>query len=163
MVIPAQKVVPAKSSEERNKEDASSLIHSCLPPLSLFTPGLASESLNSCKTSLGRRRVAVESEAVDGAAGKTADDVGGSRGLDGVAEGSGGLLAVESEQVGGEAGDVGRSHGGARDAVLFQNVSIYLVYGLETVEEERFTVAEVPPIQVLRMLLPGARISTTVP
>ena len=64
------------------------------------------------------RGVAVEGEAVGGAAGEAAEGARDGAALDVVAELRGGLLALEGEEVGAEAGDVRGGHRGAGDGVL---------------------------------------------
>ena len=108
------------------------------------------------------RGVAVEGELVDGAAGQTSDDVLVGSALDVAAQGRGGLLAEEGQEVGAETGDVGGGHRGAGDGILERFVSLprdtnrYLSW-------VQLTVAEEEPIQALRMLVPGAWISTMEP
>jgi hypothetical protein len=106
------------------------------------------------------RGVAVESQLVDAAARNAAQDtVVGSAGNVG-AELSGALLALEGEKVSTETSNVGRSHRSARDGVLF---AVLASLSFLNHERHRLTVRVVPPIQVLRMLVPGAQTSTAAP
>jgi hypothetical protein len=67
--------------------------------------------------------VAVEGEAVGGAAGDAAEDARGGEGDDAVAESNGAGVALEGSEVGSETSNVRAGHGGAGDGVLEKLVS----------------------------------------
>lgn len=111
---------------------------------------------------LGGRGVSVEGQAVAGAAGKAGHLAGEGSALDVRAKSGGGLGAKEAKEIGTKASNVGRGHRSARDGVL-RSVSIHSVFSQIGANKRGLTVAEVLPIHELRMLVPGAKMSTREP
>lgn len=111
---------------------------------------------------LGGRGVSVKGEAVAGAAGEAGQLAGERCALDVRAKSGGGLGAKEAKEIGTKTGNMGRGHRSSRDGVL-RSVSTHSVFSQNGANKRGLTVAEVLPIHELRMLVPGAKMSTREP